>query len=92
MENFHDNSPLTYERYVRHKSVGIDVLFHDICFIFLLGRSINYKTYQSRCVFYRMNAFFFCFEFLGFHVQVSQKLSHNKKAAVVLSCQMHKMC
>ena len=45
MKNFHDNFPVTYERYVRHESVRIDVLLHNICFIFLLGRSINYKTY-----------------------------------------------
>ena len=61
MKNFHDNFPVTYERYVRHESVRIDVLLHDICFIFLLGRSINYKTYQSRCVLSHQCLLIFCF-------------------------------
>ena len=45
-----------------------------ICFIFLLGRSINYKTYQSRCVLSHQCLLLFVFEFPRFHVQVSQKL------------------
>ena len=45
-----------------------------ICFIFLLGRSINYKTYQSRCVLSHQCLLLFVFEFPWFHVQVSQKL------------------
>ena len=73
-------------RPLRHESVGIHVLFHNMFHIFF--RKIHQLQNLSEQV-----CFCLFLSFLDFMFKCPKSyFSRNKKAAVVLSCQMRKTC